>query len=306
MSETRPRLRGVMAAALTPLKDDLSPDLEGLVQHYRWLLTQGCDGIVAQGTTGEANSFSLEERLAMLDHLGETDLPARMIVGTGCCSVPESVSLTKKAIEIGAAGALVLPPFYYKGVSQDGIHAHFAEIIEQVGDPRLRFYIYQFPQMTSLDVGLGIIERLLKSYPETVVGLKNSSGDWSNISAMLQAFPGFDVFTGTEELLLETLRLGGPGVMSATVNVLAPQTAELFAKWQGPEAEALQGRVSALRDSITKWPAIPALKAIMAETSGEARRWAAVRAPLRPLEAAQRNELFASVAGAGWTLKAAA
>ncbi len=306
MTETAPRLRGVMAAALTPLTDDLSPDLAALVEHYRWLLGQGCDGIVAQGTTGEANSFSLEERLAMLDHLAGTDLPGKLIVGTGCCSIPETVRLTRKAIEIGAAGALALPPFYYKGVTQDGIYAHFAEVIERVGDPRLSFYIYQFPQMTALDIGLPVIERLLKAYPGTVVGLKNSSGDWDNISAMLKAFPGFDVFTGTEELLLETLRLGGPGVMSATVNVLAPQTAALYAGWQGAEPEALQAQVSALRASITKLPAIPALKAIMARISGDQARWATVRPPLCPLDAAQREALYASVQAAGMTVKAAA
>ena len=306
MTETAPRLRGVLAAALTPLTEDLSPDPNAMVEHYRWLLSQGCDGIVAQGTTGEANSFSLSERLAMLDHLAGTDLPGKLIVGTGCCSIPETVELTRKSIEIGAGGALVLPPFYYKGVSQDGLYAHFSAVIEGVGDARLKFYIYQFPQMTALDIGLGVIERLLKAYPDTVVGLKNSSGDWDNISAMLKAFPGFDVFTGTEELLLETLRLGGPGVMSATVNVLAPQTAALYAGWQGSDAEGLQTQVSALRGSITKLPAIPALKAIMARFSGDEARWATVRPPLCALTAAQREELYAAVEAAGMAVKAAA
>jgi len=300
------RLRGVMAAALTPLERDLSPDLEGLVTHYRWLLDSGCDAIVCQGTTGEANSFSLGERHAMLEHLSETGLPGNLIVGTGLCNVPETVALTRKAIEIGAAGALVLPPFYYKGVSQDGLYAHFAEVIEQVGDARLRFYIYQFPQMTALDIGLPLIERLIKAYPETVVGLKNSSGDWDSIQAMLKAFPGFDVFTGTEELLLDSLRLGGPGVMSATVNILAAETAALYAGWQSDAAEALQARVAALRRSITRFPAIPALKAATARISGNAGRWAGVRAPLRPLDAEAQEAVMASLEKAGWAMKQAA
>jgi 4-hydroxy-tetrahydrodipicolinate synthase len=311
MNETSPhaphsRPKGVMAAALTPLDDELRPDLEGLVAHYRWLLESGCDAIVAQGTTGEANSFSTAERLAMLDHLAETDLPERLIVGTGLCNVPETVELTRRAIEIGAAGTLVLPPFYYKGVSQDGIYAHFAEVIERVGDARLRFYIYQFPQMTALDIGLPVIERLIKHYPETVVGLKNSSGDWDNIQAMLKAFPGFDVFTGTEELLLESLRLGGPGVMSATVNILAPETAALYAGWQSEAAEDLQARVSALRQSVTRFPAIPALKAVMARISGHPGRWTRVRAPLRPLDAEAQDAVMASLEKAGWAVKQAA
>ena len=150
------------------------------------------------------------------------------------------------------------------------------------------------------------IERLIKAYPETVVGLKNSSGDWDNIRAMLKAFPGFDVFTGTEELLLQTLQLGGPGVMSATVNVLAPQTAELYAGWQGDAAEALQGRVSALRQSITRFPAIPALKAAMAQISGDAERWARVRPPLRALDAEAGQAVMDSLQSAGWELQQAA
>ncbi len=299
------RPRGVFAAALTPLKDDLSPDLGAVIGHYRWLLNQGCDGIVCLGTTGEANSFSLDERLALLDALGATELPAKLVVGTGCCAVSDTVRLSQKALEIGAAGVLVLPPFYYKGVSDDGLYGAYAETIERIGDPALKLYIYHFPKMTALEISLELIGRLIASYPDTVVGLKNSSGDWDNIAAMIAAFPGFDVFAGSEEFLLPTLALGGPGCMSATVNLLAPQSAELYAKWQDAGAEALQEHLTALRTTISRSAPIPAMKALLARQSGTA-AWARVRPPLVALEAAQTERLAAELAAQGLELAAAA
>ncbi len=303
------RPRGVFAAALTPLDDDLSPDIGATIGHYRWLLDQGCDGIVCLGTTGEANSFSLDERLALLDALGETDLPGKLVVGTGCCAVPDTVRLSKKAIEIGAAGVLVLPPFYYKGASDDGLYAAYAETIERIGDAALKLYIYHFPKITALDMSLELIGRLIAAYPDSVVGLKNSSGDWDNMAAMIAAFPGFDVFAGSEEFLLPTLKLGGPGCMSATVNLLAPQSAEVYAKWQDagadPGAEALQERLTALRQTISQFAPIPAMKAMMARHSGHA-AWAKVRPPLVALEAAEIERLAAELAAQGLELPAAA
>ena len=301
--EQRPR--GVFAAALTPLDDELAPDIEAVIGHYRWLLAEGCDGIVCLGTTGEANSFSLDERLGLLDALGETALPGKLIVGTGCCAVADTVRLSKKALEIGAAGVLVLPPFYYKGVSDEGLYAAYAQTIEQVGDSGLKLYIYHFPKMTALDMGLELIGRLIAAYPDTVVGLKNSSGDWDNIASMIEAFPGFDVFAGSEEFLLPNLKLGGPGCMSATVNLLAAQSAELYAKWQDPEAEALQEHLTALRRTISRIAPIPAMKGLMARQSGQA-AWAKVRAPLVAIETAQIERLAADLAAQGLELAAAA
>lgn len=303
-AETVKRPQGVYAAALTPLGDDLAPDHAALVAHYRWLLDQGCDGIVSLGTTGEANSFSLDERLALLDALGETELPPRLVVGTGCCAIPDSVRLTRKAIEIGAAGVLVLPPFYFKGVSDDGLFAAYAEVIERVADPRLSLYLYHFPKMTGLELGLELIARLIAAYPENVVGLKNSSGDWDNIRAMLEAFPGFDIFAGSEEFLLPTLRAGGPGCMSATVNLLAPQTAALYAEWRGPGAEDLQARLTALRRALSGLPAIPTMKAILARARGAS--WGTVRPPLRPVAAAEVDAVLDELRGLGLALPAAA
>ena len=299
------RPRGVFAAALTPLQDDLSPDIGATIGHYRWLLDEGCDGIVCLGTTGEANSFSLDERLALLDALGATDLPSKLVVGTGCCAVPDTVRLSKKAMEIGAAGVLVLPPFYYKGPSDEGLYAAYAETIERIGDPALKLYIYHFPKMTAIDMGLELIGRLIAAYPDNVVGLKNSSGDWGSISSMIEAFPGFDVFAGTEEFLLPTLRLGGPGCMSATVNLLAPQSAEVYAKWRDDGAEALQEHLTTLRRTISRSAPIPSMKALLARQTGTA-AWTKVRPPLVAIDAAQTERLAAELAGQGLELAAAA
>lgn len=297
------RPRGVFAAALTPLQDDLSPDIGATIGHYRWLLDEGCDGIVSLGTTGEANSFSLDERLALLDALGATDLPPKLVVGTGCCALPDTVRLSRKALEIGAAGVLVLPPFYYKGPSDEGLYAAYAETIERIGDPALKLYIYHFPKMTAVDMSLELIGRLIAAYPDNVVGLKNSSGDWGSISSMIEAFPGFDVFAGSEEFLLPTLKLGGPGCMSATVNLLASQSAEVYAKWQDDGAEALQEHLTMLRRTISRSAPIPTMKALLARQTGTA-AWTNVRPPLVAIDAAQTERVAAELAGMGLELAA--
>ena len=160
--------RGVMAAVLTPLNEDLSPDHGKWLDHCRWLLSQGCHGLAVLGTTSEANSFSLAERLAMLDAVGESDLAGNLFVpGTGCCAIPDSVALTNKALEIGAAGVLMLPPFYYKPVDDDGLFAAYSEIIQRVGDSRLRVLLYHIPQNSGVPISLGLIERLVAAYPDT-------------------------------------------------------------------------------------------------------------------------------------------
>lgn len=284
------RPRGVFAAALTPMMGDLTPDLEGTLAHYRWLLAEGCDGIVSLGTTGEANSFSLIERLAMIEALGISGLAEKCIVGTGCCAVPDTVELTKAAIDAGAAGVLALPPFYYKGIGEEGLYAAYARTIEEIGDARLKLYLYHFPRMTTLEIGHGLIRRLLNSFPGVVVGLKDSSGRGPEMESMIRNFPGFDVFAGTEELLLANLRAGGAGTMTATANLLAREAAELAAKWQTPGADALQQRVATLRQTITAYPGIPALKALTARRTGK-EAWRNIRPPLLPLAAEELEVL---------------
>ena len=204
------RIQGVLSPVVTPFRSDLSPDAERFVRHCRWLLSQNV-GLAAFGTNSEANSLSADERVELLDHLVAAGLDtARMMPGTGCCALPETVRLTAHAMKVGCAGVLMLPPFYYKGVSDDGLFRSFAEVIERVGDRRLRVYLYHIPPVAQVPITLGLIERLLKAYPDNVAGIKDSSGDWANTKAVLDAFApsGFDVFPGSETFLLAAMRAG--------------------------------------------------------------------------------------------------
>ncbi len=294
MKKTKP-FAGVLSPVLTPFKQDLNPDAERFVAHCRWLLEQGATGLAVFGTTSEANSLSVDERMDLLEALIADGIdPELLMPGTGCCALTDSVRLTTHAMHNGCGGVLMLPPFYYKGVSDDGIFANIAEVIERVGDERLRIYLYHFPQMAVLGYSLDLIERLLETYPSVVVGVKDSSGDWSNTEAMLKRFPGFDVFPGSEVFLLPGLRGGGAGCITATANVNAAMVRNLYDRWQTPQADALQEEITALRKTIQAYPMIPALKQIIAHYRNDP-AWVTVRPPLVRLSEAQARSLIADL-----------
>ena len=207
------RISGVLSPVVTPFKADLSPDPERFVRQCRWLLSQNV-GLAVFGTNSEANSLSVDEKIELLDGLvGAGVDQARMMPGTGCCALTDSVRLTAHAVKVGCGGVLMLPPFYYKGVSDDGLFRNFAEIIERVGEARLRVYLYHIPPVAQVPITLGLVERLLKAYPQQTAGMKDSGGDWKNTQAFLDAFArgGFDVFPGAETFLLQGMRNGGAG-----------------------------------------------------------------------------------------------
>ncbi len=272
--------QGVLVPALTPFKADLSPDSERFVAHCKWLLGQGADGLAVFGTTSEANSMSADEKMALLDDLIAGGVPAeKLMPGTGACALSDSVRLTKHAVENGCGGVLMLPPFYYKGVSDQGLYANFSEIIQRVADARLKVYLYHIPPQTATPITLGLIAMLLKNYAGTVVGLKDSSGDWNNTAAMLREFPEFDVFPGSELFLLQGLRAGGQGCITATGNANPAGIRKVFENWQTSEADALQDRINQVRKTIQTYPMVPALKRLMAHFHDDA-GWATVRPPL--------------------------
>ncbi len=282
---------GVFAATLTPLDGDLGIDHAALAAHCRWLLANGCDGIVLLGTTGEANAFSVAERMAALDALVEAGLPApRLLVGTGCCAVPDAVALTRHAVAHGTGGVLMLPPFYYKDVTDDGLAAFFDRVIEQVGAAALRIYLYHIPQLSGVPFRRALIERLLARYPGTVAGMKDSSGDWDSMRALASALPGFRVFAGTERFLLDILAAGGVGCISATANVTCRLAAEVYAQRHTAGARALQDRLNAVRQAIEAFPLTAALKHLMAART-QRPGWLRLRPPLTPLAAAQAAAL---------------
>ncbi|HEX5863510.1 MAG TPA: dihydrodipicolinate synthase family protein [Casimicrobiaceae bacterium] len=286
------RIRGVLSPVVTPFDAELRPDQERFVRHCRWLVDQGV-GLAVFGTNSEANSMSVAEKIALLDALIDAGVPpARMMPGTGCCAFTDSVELTRHALRHHCAGVLMLPPFYYKGVPDDGLFRSYAEIIERVGESGLRIYLYHIPQVSQVPISLALIERLLKAYPGTIAGIKDSSGDWSNTQAMLERFqsPGFDVFAGSETFLLATLRGGGAGCITATGNVNPGRIAELARNWRNPDADRHQAALDQVRAVFQQYPMIPALKAAIAHHTADP-GWATVRPPLVELSPLQQSAL---------------
>ncbi|WP_110667340.1 dihydrodipicolinate synthase family protein [Salinicola halophilus] len=293
----------VLSPVITPFDDALAPDAERFVAHCRWLLGNDV-GLAIFGTNSEANSLSLAERQFLLERLVEADVdPSRLMPGTGCCSIPESVALTRHAVEQGVGGVLMLPPFYYKGVSEEGVFRYYAEVIERVGDDRLKLYLYHIPPVAQVPLGLDLIERLIARYPGVVAGIKDSGGDWENTQAVISAFASddFHVYAGSERFLLPTLRAGGAGCISATANVNAPAIAALGADWQGSEADARQRALDEVRDIFESVPMIPALKAATAHFAG-APQWARLRPPLVELDETQRRTLLGALARVGFDM----
>ena len=297
------RISGVLAPVVTPFGADGAPDAERLARHCQWLVGKNV-GLAVFGTNSEANSMSLDERLELLERLVAAGVPpARMMPGTGCCAVTDTARLTARAVKLGCAGVLMLPPFYYKSVSDEGLYRSYASVIEKVGDARLRIYLYHIPPVAQVGISLALIERLLKAYPGTVAGIKDSSGDWSNTQAMLDQFGGrgFDVFVGSESFLLANMRSGGVGCISATANVNPGPIDRLFREWQSPAAEQLQTELDATRAIFQKHPMIAALKCAIARWSGDP-AWSRVRPPLVELDAAAAGTLVAALEESGFDM----
>jgi len=289
------RLSGVLCPVITPFNDDLSPNPDKLIRQCQWLLSQNV-GLAVFGTNSEANSLSVEEKIALLDQLVDAGIDvARMMPGTGCCALPDTVRLTAHAVALGCAGTLMLPPFYYKGVDDDGLYASYSEVIERVGNDKLRIYLYHIPPISQVGISIDLIERLLKSYPETVVGIKDSSGSWSNTSAMLERrWDKFRIFAGSENFLLRTMQGGGAGCISATANINPAAIHKLFATWQSDGAAEAQAQLDADREIVQRYPMIPALKTIAGNFSGDS-AWETVRPPLVSLTSEQKKTLLESL-----------
>jgi 4-hydroxy-tetrahydrodipicolinate synthase len=298
------RIRGVLAPVLTPFRADFSPDKEHFSAHCEWLLAQNC-GLAVFGTTSEANSLAAEERATLLDELVAAGVDtSRMIAGTGCCSITETVKLTAQAVKHGCAGVLMLPPFYYKQVSEEGLYRYFSEVVERVGDTRLRIYLYHIPPVAVVGITLGLVERLLKSYPNAIAGMKDSSGDWNNTKVYLDAFSqsGFDVFVGSESFLLANMRNGGAGTISATANVNPAAIHKLYEEWKNADADEQQAKLNVIRDAFgKKYPRISALKQGIAIYANDP-AWARVRPPLVELTAEQAEALAAELEAISFTM----
>ena len=225
-----PQFAGVIAPVLTPFGEDGSPDGERFLAHSQWLMAEGCSGLAPFGTTSEGNSLGLDERMELLEALVDGGIdPQGLMPGTGSCSLADAVVLTRHAVDLGCGGVLMLPPFYYKAASEDGLLRFFADVIEGVGDDRLKIYLYHIPPVAQIGFSLRLIGRLIEEFPDTVVGLKDSSGDWANTAAIRRVYD----------------------------------------QWKGGEADGLQEEITALRKAIQAFPMIPALKALIAHYRGD-------------------------------------
>ena len=295
---------GVLVPVLTPFTPAGEPDAGRFVSFCRWLLDEGADGLAIFGTTSEANSMSAAERMTLLDRLIAAGVPAsRLMPGTGACSITEASMLIKHAVGHGCGGVLMLPPFYYKGMTEQGVYDFIAAVIDKVASPALKMYLYHIPPQTMIPFGVELVGRLIKAYPGTVVGLKDSSGDWNNTKALCDAYAkdGFAIFPGSEVFLLDGLRAGGVGCITASGNVNVPGIRQVYENWKTPQADQLQADITLVRMTIQKYPMVPALKRIVAHFHGDP-DWASVRPPMERLSDAQSKSLLAHLEKIGYSL----
>ena len=275
------RIRGVLAPVVTPFKSDLSPDPVRLAQHCKWLVSNDV-GLAIFGTNSEANSLSVSERISLLEDLVSAGVdPSTIMAGTGCCALTDTVELTRRAVDAGCSGVLMLPPFFYKAVSEDGLFRSYSEIIQRVGNSRLRIYLYHIPPVAQVPITAGLVERLLKAYPGIVAGIKDSAGDWDNTDMLLKNFQSesFDVFCGSEVFLLQNMRGGGAGSITATGNVNPAMIHDLFLNWQQGDADDRQAKITEVRRAFELIPLIASMKAVIAWKRNDP-QWAEVRPPL--------------------------
>lgn len=293
---TKRTLAGLWPPVATPFRDDRALDTDRLVGHCRELLREGAHGLAVLGTTSEANSLSLEERRRVIDALLEGGIPADgLLPGTGSCSVEDAAALTRHAGDIGAAAVLLLPPFYYKNVTDDGVFAFVSQVIEKAGDKVPRILLYHIPPVAVVGWSFELVGRLLEAFPGVVVGMKDSSGDFEHIRKTIRTFPGFVVFPGAETTLVQSMNAGAAGCISATANVNARAIRRTYDRWKEADANLLQDEINAVRGALERSVMIPGLKAILAVRYGDT-AWGHVRPPLVSLSPKGRQALFAEPA----------
>ncbi len=290
-------IRGVLAPVLTPFEDDARIATDLYVEFARGLLANGCAGLVPFGTTGEAQSVGVRERLGALEALVEAGIdPRQLLPGTGLCNFAETIELTAAAERLGCRGALVLPPFYYKGVSEDGLYDWFARLAESVRRDDFGIYLYHIPQVAGVGVPVAVAQRLAADFPGRVAGAKDSSGAWDNTAALL-SIEGFHVYPGNEMRLADALALGAPGCITASANLNASAIARIVSLHDGGEdTDRDMASVRAWREALQEYAPIPAMKHILADRTGDG-RWAYVRPPLQAMDGGRGRALQSRLDG---------
>jgi len=298
------KLSGIWSPVLTPVDADLNPHPGRFIAHARWLLDNGCHGLVVFGTTGEANSFSVDERIELLDAAVSAGLPReRLLVGTGCCALTDTVRLTRHALSLGIGGVLALPPFYYKDNSDQALFTSFDEVIQRVGTAGFKLYLYHFPKLSGVSITPGLLERLLAAYPDTVAGVKDSSGDWGNTRMLIERFPEIAIMPGAESYLLSALEAGASGCISASCNVNAKAIRKLYDDFKAgrPGLPEQQEALSDVRKILQLRPMIPVMKHLLADALQEP-EWRYVRPPLLPLPDVEAAALESELGALGWSV----
>ena len=292
-------VRGIYAAAVSPFREDGSLDTPKLIAYCQHLVSDGgCNGVAPTGTTGEGNSISFRQKLELAGAFAEAGFdPNRAIFGTGACATQDAVDLTNAAVDAGFPNVLVLPPFYYKSPSDEGLYAYFSQLVEKVGDDRLRVYLYHFPQISMTPIPVDVVVRLKQAFGPVIAGLKDSSGDMSQALAFAKATGGvdadFDVYPSSEAFLFEGLDGGCAGIISGSTNAFARYARD--AKTEGPGSEAF-AMAKAARAVASKYPLMAAMKQMEAWRSGD-ETWTRMAPPLVPLSAEQQANLKADVEG---------
>jgi 4-hydroxy-tetrahydrodipicolinate synthase len=298
---------GVNAAALTAMTAELAIDADRTARHCKWLLANGCNGLAVLGTTGEANSLGIAERLSLLEGLVERGIPAGvMLPGTGTTALPDTVLLTRRAEALGCRGALLLPPFYYKNPSEDGLFAYFSEVVQRVGG-NIKLYLYHFPAQSAVPFTLDLVGRLLRAYPGKFKGVKDSSGDFANTKGYVDHYAGegFEVYCGDDSALRALLAEGGAGCITAAANLGCAVSAEVYRNWDREAGAAAQVKLAAIRKAVAGPGLIPNIKALVARNTRDA-VWRNVRPPHLKLPAEAEARLFAAFDAIGVELAAGA
>ncbi|MCK6451340.1 MAG: dihydrodipicolinate synthase family protein [Alphaproteobacteria bacterium] len=295
---TSPRnVSGVWVATLTPLGGDGGCDAVRLAAHCRWLFDAGCDGVALFGTTGEGPSFTVAERRRALDAVLGAGIPARrVLLGTGSAALPDAAELNRAATEAGCAGALMLPPFFFKQVDGEGVYRCFAQAIERTGDPRLKLYLYAIPSHSAVALDFDTIDRLRRDFPHTVVGIKDSTLDWRHTEPLLARFRDLEILTGAEHHVPQALAAGATGTICGLANI-APALVRALADARDPAAAAVHlKRIEALIAAVASCPFVPAVKAVAAARKRDP-AWRDTRPPLHALDRAEADALCRRVIG---------
>jgi 4-hydroxy-tetrahydrodipicolinate synthase len=293
------RIRGVWCATLTPLDATGAPDASMLAAHVERLFAAGVDGIAPFGTTGEGQSFSVAQRRDGLDAILAAGIPPKRIVpGTGCAALADTIELTRHAVGTGCSGALVLPPFFFKNPSDEGVYASYARLIDGVADARLRLYLYHIPQVTGVPIPHDVISRLATTYPGILAGIKDSEGNLGHTRSLLERFRTLSVFVGHEPHLPAALSVGGAGTICGVANLYPRLVRRLFDHSPTSGAKDDLARVEAFVALLDRVPIFAAFKALLAELTGDP-KWEALCPPLVPMDRDARRTWLAVVARTG-------